>query len=70
MPISLLRVHLNGIGNITLHLNFPKNYEFCTNVGRYCFTCISTLISEMVCMHLNIIGSVMIYLKDQVSYKT
>ena len=34
LPISLLRVHLNGIGNVTIHLNVPKNYEFRTNVGR------------------------------------
>ena len=31
---SLLWVHLNGIGNISIHLNIPKNYEFYTNVGR------------------------------------
>ena len=33
-PISLLRVHLNGIRNVTIHINVPKNYEFHTNVGR------------------------------------
>jgi hypothetical protein len=32
--MSLLRVHLNGIGNITSHLKVPDNYEFHTNVGR------------------------------------
>ena len=35
-PISLLRVHLNGIGNVTIHLKVPKNYinyiPFHTNV--------------------------------------
>ena len=33
-PISLLRVHLNGIGNVTIHLNVLKNYEFHTKVGH------------------------------------
>jgi hypothetical protein len=69
MHISLLKVHLNGIGNITIHLNLPKNYEFHTNGGRYYFTCISIPIPEMVWEHLNVIGSVTICLKDQVSYK-
>jgi hypothetical protein len=27
-------MYLNGIGNITIHMNVPKNYEFRTNVGR------------------------------------
>jgi hypothetical protein len=26
--LSLLRVHLNGMRNITIHLNVPKNNEF------------------------------------------
>jgi hypothetical protein len=68
--ISLLRVHLNGIGNITIHLNVQKNYEFHTYVDCYCFTCISTPIPGMVWVHLNVIGSVTIYLKDEVLYKT
>ena len=34
-PIPLLRVHLNGIGNVTIHLIVPKNYEFYTNVGLF-----------------------------------
>ena len=29
-----IRVYLNGIRNVTIHLNVPKNYEFHTNVGR------------------------------------
>ena len=33
-PISLLRVCLKGIGNITIHLKVPDNYEFHTNVNR------------------------------------
>ena len=33
-PMSLLRAHLNGIGNVTIHLNVPKDYELHTNVGR------------------------------------
>ena len=33
-PLSLLRVHLKGIGYVTIQLNVPKNYEFHTNVGR------------------------------------
>ena len=31
---TMQRVYLNGIGNATIHLNVPDNYEFHTNVNR------------------------------------
>ena len=65
-----LRVYLNGIGTITIHLNAPKIYEFHTNVGRYYFTCISTPSQRWYGWHLNVIRSVFICLKDQASHKT
>jgi hypothetical protein len=47
----------------------PEKLFFHTNVGRYYFTCLCTPIAVMVLVYLNIIGSITICLKDQVSYK-
>ena len=33
-PITLLRVHLESVGNVTIHLNVPDDCEFHSNVYR------------------------------------